>query len=90
MKLNKVQLVNEWKGLWKSYSALFNLANVLQALSVTGLSVLGVINVYFAFKIVIGLAIFFGVLGFIGRFIKQDSLTTSSSTAETPSNDSSP
>ncbi len=90
MKLNKVQLVREWKNLWKSYSALFNLANVLQALSVTGLSVLGVINVYFAFKIVIGLAIFFGVLGFIGRFIKQDSLTTSSSTTETPSNDSSP
>ncbi len=85
MKLNKVQLVSEWKSLWKSYSALFNLANVLQALSVTGLSVLGVINVYFAFKIVISLAIFFGLLGFVGRFIKQDNLAKENSSNDNPS-----
>jgi len=67
----KLSLVEGWKRLWKSYSIIFSLANILQALSVTGLSVLGVINVYFAFKIVITLAIVFGVLGLIGRLIKQ-------------------
>jgi len=46
-------------------------AFILQALSVTGLSVLGVINVYFAFKLVIGMAILFGLLGLVGRLISQ-------------------
>lgn len=67
----KLSLVDGWKRLWKSYSVIFSLANILQALSVTGLSVLGVINVYFAFKLVITLAIVFGALGLVGRLIKQ-------------------
>lgn len=71
MKLLKPKLVENWRTLWKSYSVVFSAANILQALSVTGLSVLGVINVYFAFKLVIGMAILFGVLGLIGRLIKQ-------------------
>lgn len=71
MKLQKLTLVEGWKKLWKSYSVIFSVANILQAISVTGLSVLGVINVYFAFKIVITLAVLFGVLGLAGRLIRQ-------------------
>lgn len=71
MKLQKPTLVEGWKKLWKSYSVIFSVANILQAISVTGLSVLGVINVYFAFKIVITLAVLFGVLGLAGRLIRQ-------------------
>jgi len=67
----KLSLVDGWKRLWKSYSVIFSLANILQALSVTGLSVLGVINVYFAFKLVISMAILFGLLGLVGRLISQ-------------------
>jgi hypothetical protein len=72
--ISKVSLVGNWKKLWKSYSVVFSLANILQAVSVTGLSVLGVINVYFAFKLVISLAILFGLLGLIGRLIHQPTL----------------
>ncbi len=71
MKLQKLTLVEGWKKLWKSYSVIFSIANILQAISVTGLSVLGVINVYFAFKIVITLAVLFGLLGLAGRLIRQ-------------------
>lgn len=71
MILLKPKLVEGWKKLFKSYSVIFSLANILQALSVAGLSVLGVINVYFAFKIVITLAILFGFLGLVGRLISQ-------------------
>lgn len=74
MRLNKIPLVDDWKRLWKSYSVIFSFANVLQAVSVSALSVLGVINTYFAFKLVIGMAIFFGVLGLVGRLIPQKSL----------------
>lgn len=67
----KLSLVEDWKRLWKSYSVIFSFANILQALSMTGLSVLGVVNVYFAFKVVITLATIFGLLGLIGRIVKQ-------------------
>lgn len=74
MPLSKPTLVDNWKSLWKSYSVIFSTANVLQAVSVTGLSVLGVINVYFAFKLVVGMAALFGVLGLVGRLLSQKSL----------------
>lgn len=69
--MNKLRLVRDWKQLWKSYSIIFSLANILQAVSVAGLGVLGVINIFLAFKLVIGLAILFGVLGVVGRLIAQ-------------------
>lgn len=74
MLLSKLKLVDDWTRLWKSYSVIFSAANVLQAVSVTGLSVLGVINVYFAFKLVVGMAALFGVLGLVGRLLAQKSL----------------
>lgn len=83
MILLKPKLVEGWKKLFKSYSVIFSLANILQALSVTGLSVLGVINVYFAFKIVITLAILFGFLGLVGRLISQPVLVKDPSVEST-------
>ena len=83
MILLKPKLVEGWKKLFKSYSVIFSLANILQALSVTGLSVLGVINVYFAFKLVIGMAILFGVLGLAGRLISQPVLVKDPSVENT-------
>lgn len=83
MKLQKLTLVEGWKKLWKSYSVIFSVANILQAISVTGLSVLGVINVYFAFKIVITLAVLFGVLGLAGRLISQPVLVKDPSVENT-------
>ena len=83
MILLKPKLVEGWKKLFKSYSVIFSLANILQALSVTGLSVLGVINVYFAFKLVIGMAILFGFLGLVGRLISQPVLVKDPSVENT-------
>ena len=83
MILLKPKLVEGWKKLFKSYSVIFSLANILQALSVTGLSVLGVINVYFAFKLVIGMAILFGFLGLVGRLISQPVLVKDTSVENT-------
>lgn len=76
MPINKPTLVPDWKRLWKSYSVIFSAANILQAVSVTGLSVLGVINVYFAFQLVVGLAMMFGALGLVGRLIDQKKTVT--------------
>ena len=67
-------LVQDWKQMWKSYSIIFSLANILQAVSMAGLGVLGVINIFLAFKLVIGLAILFGTLGVVGRLISQPKL----------------
>lgn len=83
MKLQKLTLVEGWKKLWKSYSVIFSVANILQAISVTGLSVLGVINVYFAFKIVITLAVLFGLLGLVGRLVRQPLLVKDPSVENT-------
>ena len=83
MILLKPKLVEGWKKLFKSYSVIFSLANILQALSVTGLSVLGVINVYFAFKLVIGMAVLFGFLGLVGRLISQPVLVKDPSVENT-------
>ena len=67
-------LVANWTKLWKSYSVLFSIANILQAVSVSALAVLGVINVYFAFQTIFVLTLLFGALGLVGRLISQPSL----------------
>jgi len=65
-------LAKNWKDrLLKSYSSWSIIANILIALSVSGLSVLGVLSSEIALPIVITCAIAFGVLGLIGRFIDQ-------------------
>ena len=67
------KLANNWKQrLLKSYSSLSIVANILVALSISGLAVLGVISNVVAIPILVGLAITFGVVGLLGRVIDQE------------------
>lgn len=65
-------LAKNWKArLLKSYSSLSIIANILVALSISGLAVLGVISDVLAIPLLVGLAITFGVVGLAGRVIDQ-------------------
>lgn len=65
-------LAHNWKTrLLKSYSSLSITANILVALSISGLAVLGVISNVLAIPLLVGLAITFGVVGLIGRVVDQ-------------------
>ena len=65
-------LAKNWKQrLLKSYSSWSIVANILIALSVSGLSVLGVISNVLAIPLLVSLAITFGVAGLLGRVIDQ-------------------
>lgn len=67
-----MKIVENWKKLFKSYSVWAFIANILVALSVTGLSVLGVLTSGMAFKTLAISATVLGIAGFAGRFIQQD------------------
>jgi hypothetical protein len=65
-------LAKNWKQrLLKSYSSWSIIANILIALSVSGLSVLGVISNVIAIPLLVCLALTFGVVGLVGRVIDQ-------------------
>jgi len=66
-----MKLASNWKKRLKSFSSLSLIANILVALSVSGLSVLGVLSSELALPVIIGLAITFGVVGLIGRVIDE-------------------
>lgn len=67
------KLANNWRQrLLRSYSSLSIVANILVALSISGLAVLGVISDVVAIPILVGLAITFGVVGLLGRVIDQE------------------
>ncbi len=66
-----MKLLKDKKKVIKSYSFLSIAANFLIALSVSGLSVLGVLSSELALPIIIGCALFLGLLGLCGRFIDQ-------------------
>jgi len=67
------KLAKNWKQrLLKSYSSLSIVANILVALSISGLAVLGVISDVVAIPILVGLAITFGLVGLIGRVVDQE------------------
>lgn len=67
-----MKLADNWKDrILKSYSSLSIIANILVALSVSGLTVLGVISNVIAIPLLITLAISFGALGLIGRVVDQ-------------------
>lgn len=66
-----MKLLKDKKKVVKSFSFLSMLANLLIALSVSGLSVLGVLSNAVALPLLTGLAITFGILGLIGRFLDQ-------------------
>ena len=67
----KLRLIKDWKKGLKSYSFLSIVANILTAVSVSALAVLGVLSSDIAFPILACLAVAFGVVGAIGRFIDQ-------------------
>lgn len=68
----KLKLAKNWKQrLTKSYSSLSIIANILMALSISGLSVLGVISNVIAIPLLVTLAVAFGLVGVIGRCIDQ-------------------
>lgn len=65
-------LAKNWKQrLLKSYSSLSIIANILVALSISGLAVLGVISNVLAIPLLVGLASTFGLLGLAGRVLDQ-------------------
>ena len=66
-----MKLLPNKKKILKSYSFLSMAANFLIALSVSGLSVLGVLSSELALPLLIGCALFLGLLGLCGRFIDQ-------------------
>lgn len=66
-----MKIAKNWKRRLKSYSSLSLIANILIALSVSGLSVLGVLTSELAAPVLIGAAVLFGVLGLAGRVIDQ-------------------
>lgn len=66
------KLARNWKQrLIKSYSSLTIIANIFIALSVTGLSVLGVIASEVALSTILVAAIPLGILGLFGRILDQ-------------------
>ena len=66
-----MKLLKDKKKVIKSYSFLSITANFLIALSVSGLSVLGVLSSELALPLLVGCALFLGLLGLIGRFVDQ-------------------
>jgi len=61
----------DWKKILKTYSFLSLVANLLVALSVSGLAVLGVLSSQMAFGTLAAMASIIGLLGLIGRFVDQ-------------------
>jgi len=66
-----MKLLKDKKKILKSYSFLSMLGNFLIALSISGLSVLGVLSSEIALPVLAVLAISFGLFGLVGRFIDQ-------------------
>lgn len=67
-----MNLAVNWKvRLIKSYSSWSIIANILVALSISGLAVLGAISNVIAIPLLVGLAITFGLVGLAGRVIDQ-------------------
>lgn len=66
-----MKIATNWKQRLRSYSSLSIIANILVALSVSGLSVLGVISNVITIPLLVGLAASFGILGLIGRVVDE-------------------
>lgn len=66
-----MKLAKNWKRRLKSYSSMSMIANILTALSITGLSVLGVLSSEIAFATILTAAIILGVLGLTGRVLDE-------------------
>lgn len=69
--MKKLSVSKNWKSRLTSYSSLSLIANILTALSVSGLAVLGVLSSEIAFTTILITAITLGVLGLIGRVLDE-------------------
>lgn len=66
------KLASNWKQrLIKSYSSLSIISNILVALSISGLGVMGAISSAVALPLLVGISVVFGLLGLVGRIIDQ-------------------
>lgn len=66
-----MKVINDWKRHLKSYSFISLVGIFLSAISVTGLSALGVLGSGLSMPVLATLVIIFAVLGGLGRFIDQ-------------------
>lgn len=66
-----MKLVDNWRKVLKTYSFLSIVANILVALSVSGLAVLGVLSSQVAFGTLATSASVLGLIGAVGRFVDQ-------------------
>lgn len=66
-----MKIVNDWKKHLKSYSFISLVGILLSAISITGLSALGVLGTALSMPVLATLVIIFAVLGGLGRFIDQ-------------------
>lgn len=66
-----MKIINDWKRHLKSYSFISLVGIFLSAISVTGLSTLGVLGAGLSMPVLATLVIVFAVLGGLGRFIDQ-------------------
>ena len=63
--------LNKWKSFLKEYSFLSIIANLFVAVSISGLSVLGVLSSDIAFPTLMTSAVILGVIGLLGRFVDE-------------------
>lgn len=75
-----MKVVDDWKRHLRSYSFISLVGIFLSAISVTGLSALGVLGSGLSMPVLATLVIIFAVLGGLGRFIDQ----TDDNIEETP------
>ena len=73
-KIIKNRLVRDWKKLWKSYSVLTHLLNLLIAISMVGLGALPVISDYLSQTGLFSVVAILSILGIVGRTIKQNGI----------------
>lgn len=66
-----MKFIKDKKKALKSYSFLSIASNFLVALSVSGLSVLGILSSELALPLVIMSALILGFLGLVGRFVDE-------------------
>lgn len=73
-KLLKQRLVDDWQKMWKSYSVLTHLLNLLIAVSFVGLGALPTISDYISpHTLFISVGVL-SVAGIIGRVLKQNNI----------------
>lgn len=73
-KVIQNKLVKDWKKLWKSYSVLTHLLNLIIAISVVGLGALPIVSDYLSQSGLFTLVAVLSLLGIVGRTIKQNGI----------------